>query len=307
MITSAVQSRAGRARSIRRQARVLPWILMAPTAIGIVGVIGYPLLQTIWMSLHTGRGLRLGDWVGLANYLEMITDAGTQAAFGRTVILTVVTVVGSMICALLIALVLSSRLPLMGLLTILVVLPWAMPRVSAAILWKWAFDSQYGVINWLLDLLGLHMFRGFGWFSSGPSTLVVVSVAIIWAKIPFLAIAILAALRSLPEDVVEAARLDGANAFQVLVRIKLPMMRPVLLVLFVLATIQAFQAFDHIYVMTVPPGGPNHSTEILSLLTYLEAFAFMDGGMGSALAMFTFVVLAVVTLFYVRLQRDEVE
>jgi ABC-type sugar transport system permease subunit len=216
-----------------------------------------------------------------------------------------VTVIGSMVAALLIALVLNSGLPGMKLLTVLVVLPWAMPRVSAAILWKWAFDSQYGVVNWLLSSLGLSMFDDYGWFNSGNSALVVVAVAIIWAKIPFLAIAMLAALKSVPGDIVEAARLDGASAFKVLLRIKVPVMRPVIIVLFVLATIQAFQAFDHIYVMTVPPGGPNHSTEILSLLTYLEAFAFLEGGMGSALAMLTFAVLAVVTALYVRLQREE--
>ncbi|WP_046769696.1 carbohydrate ABC transporter permease [Jiangella alkaliphila] len=278
---------------------------MAPAAIGILGVIGYPLVQTVWISLHEGRGLRTGAWVGFDNYVEMFTDPGAQAAFLRTIMLTAVTVVGSMVGALIIALVLNSNLPGMKLLTILVILPWAMPRVSAAILWKWAFDSQYGVVNWVLSKLGLDMFDGFGWFSSGPTALIVVSIAIIWAKIPFLAIALLAALKAVPEDVNEAAKLDGASPFQILTRIKIPIMRPVIMVLFVLATIQAFQAFDHIFVMTVPPGGPNHSTEILSLLTYLEAFAFLDGGMGSALAMLSFSVLAVVTFLYVRMQREE--
>ncbi|GAA4464358.1 carbohydrate ABC transporter permease [Phytohabitans houttuyneae] len=289
----------------RAQLKIIPWLLMAPTMVGIALVIGYPFVRTVWLSLHEGRGLRTGEWVGLHNYIEMVTDGQTQAAFVRTVVLTAVTVIGSMVAALLIALVLNSGLPGMKLLTILVVLPWAMPRVSAAILWKWAFDSQYGVVNWLLSSLGLSMFDGYGWFNSGNSALVVVAVAIIWAKIPFLTIAMLAALKSVPPDIVEAARLDGASAFKVLLRIKVPVMRPVIIVLFVLATIQAFQAFDHIYVMTVPPGGPNHSTEILSLLTYLEAFAFLDGGMGSALAMLTFAVLAIVTALYVRLQREE--
>ncbi|GAA4153700.1 sugar ABC transporter permease [Phytohabitans flavus] len=289
----------------RLQLKIIPWLLMAPTMVGIALVIGYPFVRTIWLSLHEGRGLRTGAWVGLDNYVEMVTDGQTQAAFVRTVVLTAVTVIGSMVASLLIALVLNSGLPGMKLLTILVVLPWAMPRVSAAILWKWAFDSQYGVVNWLLSSLGLGMFDGYGWFNNGTSALFVVAVAIIWAKIPFLTIAMLAALKSVPGDIVEAARLDGASAFKVLLRIKVPVMRPVIVVLFVLATIQAFQAFDHIYVMTVPPGGPNHSTEILSLLTYLEAFAFLDGGMGSALAMLTFAVLAVVTAFYVRLQREE--
>jgi multiple sugar transport system permease protein/N,N'-diacetylchitobiose transport system permease protein len=289
----------------RFQLKIIPWLLMAPTMVGIALVIGYPFVRTVWLSLHEGRGLRTGAWVGLHNYVEMATDAQAQAAFVRTVILTAVTVIGSMVAALLIALVLNSGLPGMKILTILVVLPWAMPRVSAAILWKWAFDSQYGVVNWLLSSLGLSMFDGYGWFNNGTSALIVVAIAIIWAKIPFLAIAMLAALKSVPGDIVEAARLDGASAFKVLLRIKVPVMRPVLIVLFVLATIQAFQAFDHIYVMTVPPGGPNHSTEILSLLTYLEAFAFLEGGMGSALAMLTFAVLAVVTALYVRLQREE--
>ncbi|WP_422771128.1 carbohydrate ABC transporter permease [Plantactinospora sp. WMMC1484] len=289
----------------RAQLRLVPWLLMAPTMLGIVLVIGYPFGQTVWLSLHEGRGLRTGAWVGLQNYVDMFTDGQTQAAFVRTVVLTAVTVIGSMVASLLIALVLNSGLPGMKLLTILVVLPWAMPRVSAAILWKWAFDSQYGVVNWLFSTLGLERFDGYGWFNSGTSALIVVSVAIIWAKIPFLTIALLAALKSVPGDLVEAARLDGASAFKVLLRIKLPVMRPVIVVLFVLATIQAFQAFDHIFVMTVPPGGPNHSTEILSLLTYLEAFAFLDGGMGATLAIATFAVLAVVTALYVRLQRED--
>ncbi|MFC7584738.1 carbohydrate ABC transporter permease [Nonomuraea antimicrobica] len=302
---TAAGSRARRTSSANRRTKLLPWLLMAPTAISVIAVIGYPLVQTVWLSLHEGQGLMTGEWVGLGNYVEMFTTPATQAAFVRTLVLTAVTVGGAMLIAFLTALVLNSGLPGMRLLTVLVVLPWAMPRVSAAILWKWAFDSQYGLVNWVLVALGMDQFEGFSWFSTGPSALVVVSVAIIWAKVPFLAIALLAALRSVPGDLVEAARLDGANAFQTLVRIKLPIMRPVVMVLLILATIQAFQAFDHIFVMTVPPGGPNHSTEIISLLTYLEAFAFLDGGMGSALALLSFVVLALITYVYVRAQREE--
>jgi ABC-type sugar transport system permease subunit len=169
------------------------------------------------------------------------------------------------------------------------------------------FDAQYGTVNWVLNGVGLHQFSGYSWFSNGFSSLVVISAAWIWQSVPFVAIAMLAGLRSNPPEIIEAAQVDGARFWRLVLRVRLPMLRPLLIVLLVMSTIWAFQAFDYFFVMTVPPGGPDHSTEVLSLLTWLNAFSLLQQGKAAAIAVITFVILAVATLVYIRNFREATE
>ena len=216
-------------------------------------------------------------------------------------------VAATMVVGLLVALVLDALHGRGRLLGVIVLLPWAMPRVASGIVWKWMFDAQYGTVNWVLNGVGLHQFSGYSWFNNGFSSLVVISAAWIWQSVPFVAIAMLAGLRSNPAEILEAAQVDGARFWRLVLRVRLPMLRPLLTVLLVMSTIWAFQAFDYFFVMTVPPGGPDHSTEVLSLLTWLNAFSLLQQGKAAAIAVITFVILAVVTLVYVRNFREATE
>jgi ABC-type sugar transport system permease subunit len=285
----------------------LPWLLLLPALLVILGLVAYPIIETIWLSFHAGTNLTTGPLVGVDQYRSLFADPGFRAALVRTVLFSVINVVATMVTGIGVALVLDALGGRGRVLGVIVLLPWAMPRVASGIVWKWMFDAQYGTVNWTLNGLGLHQFSGYSWFNSGFSSLVVISAAWVWQSVPFIAIAMLAGLRSNPPEILEAAQVDGARFWRLLFRVRLPMLRPLLTVLLVMSTIWAFQAFDYFFVMTVPPGGPDHSTEVLSLLTWLNAFSLLQQGKAAAIAVITFVILAVVTLVYVRNFREATE
>jgi len=287
--------------------RFLPWAFLAPLILVILGAVGYPVGRTIWLSFHEGEFFRTGSFVGLQNYREIFGDPYYTAALARTTLFASAVVVATILISLAVALVLDSAPRMARVLSVIVLLPWAMPRVASGIVWKWMFDDQYGVVNWALaDGLGLQTFDGYSWFRTGTPAMVAITVAVVWHSVPFVAVSLFAGLRSTHGEVVEAARVDGANGWQVLRHIRLPMIRPLIVVMTIISTIWAYQSFDHFLVMTTPPGGPNHSTEVLSLLTWLDAFAGLNMGTASAMAVVLFLMLSAVTVIYVRLNREEV-
>jgi ABC-type sugar transport system permease subunit len=295
-------------RWIRRlDSTALPWLLLLPALLVILGLVAYPVVETFWLSFHAGTDLTTGPLVGVDQYRSLFADPDFRAALVRTVLFSVFNVVATMVAGIGVALVLDALGGRGRLLGVIVLLPWAMPRVASGIVWKWMFDAQYGTVNWVLNGVGLHQFSGYSWFNSGFSSLVVISGAWIWQSVPFIAIAMLAGLRSNPVEIIEAAQVDGARFWRLVFRVRLPMLRPLLTVLLVMSTIWAFQAFDYFFVMTVPPGGPDHSTEVLSLLTWLNAFSLLQQGKAAAIAVITFVILAGATLVYVRSFREATE
>ncbi|WP_329086156.1 carbohydrate ABC transporter permease [Streptosporangium sp. NBC_01469] len=296
---------AGRRPRFRFDRHGLPGLLLAPLLVVVIGVVGYPIVRTIWLSFHEGEYLRTGPWNGLANYGELFTDPYFLAALLRTTIFAIVCVGGTLLVSLAVALVLDAGPWMARVVTVIVLLPWAMPRVASGIVWKWIFNDQYGIANWLLVGIGLDQFEGYAWFNSGFTSLVAITIAVVWHSVPFIAISMLAGLRATRGEVLEAARVDGATFTQSLLRVRLPMMKPLLTILGVMSTIFAYQSFDHFVVMTTPPGGPSHSTEVLSLLTWLQAFTVLDQGTAAAMAVVTFVLLAGITAIYVRLTKED--
>jgi ABC-type sugar transport system permease subunit len=285
--------------------RLLPWTFLLPLLAIMVVVVGYPVVRTIWLSFHQGQMLRTGSFVGFDNYRDIFDDPHYTAALVRSSIFAVVVVTTTMLISLAIALVLDAAPRAAKVLAVVVLLPWAMPRVASGIIWKWMFNDQYGVVNWALVKLGFTSFRGYSWFSSGTPAMVAITVAVVWHSVPFVAVSLLAGLRATRGEIVEAARVDGANAWQVLVHVRLPLIRQLLVVMTIISTIWAYQSFDHFLVMTTPPGGPDHSTEVLSLLTWLRAFAELDQGTATAMAVVLFLLLSAVTVIYVRLNRED--
>jgi ABC-type sugar transport system permease subunit len=303
----AVRRKAARRWGRRFDSTTLPWLLLLPALLVILGLVAYPIISTVWLSFHAGTGLGTGPFVGLDHYRSLADDPLFRAALLRTIYFSVFNVAATMLLGLLVALVLDALGGRGRLLGVIVLLPWAMPRVASGIVWKWMFDAQYGTVNWALNAVGLHHFSGYAWFNSGFTSLVVISGAWIWQSVPFIAIALLAGLRSNPQEIIEAARVDGAGYWRQVLRVRLPMLRSLLTVLLVMSTIWAFQAFDYFFVMTVPPGGPDHGTEVLSLLTWLNAFPLLQQGRAAAIAVVTFLILAVATLIYVRSFREATE
>lgn len=287
--------------------RLLPMLLVTPAMLLIFGLVGYPIVRTFWLSFTdadlsalAGGGTSLS---GVDNYAQVLTDPLYRRVFLTTVVFGLACVAGTMVLGVASALLLNQRFRGRMLLSVLVVLPWAMPKVAGATVWEWLFHDQYGVVNWLLVSVGLQSFEGFAWFTSRLPAFTAIGTVVVWQSFPFVALLVLAGLQSVPEDLHDAARIDGASAWQRLRHVTLPLLKPLLLVLTVISTIWDFKIFDQVYVMT--SGGPARSTEVLSITVWREAFTQFEFGLAAALAVAMFAVLLVVTVIYIRLVREE--
>ncbi|MDW5499285.1 sugar ABC transporter permease [Serratia proteamaculans] len=264
----------------RRQA----WVLLAPMLLMMLLLTAWPLGRTLWLSF-TDAAL-VGDgvtpaWVGADNFIYALTDPDFQAALWRTLYFTVVSVAFEGVIGVLVALLLNQKFHGRNFLRVLVILPWALPTIVNATMWRLNFNPDYGSINALLTQLGvIDHYRS--WLGDPASALNAVMLADIWKNYPLITLLTLAALQSIPEDLYEAARLDGASAWRRFRAITLPAILAPLAVALVLRTIDAFKVFDIIYVMT--RGGPMDSTKTLSFFVYQESFSYLRAGSGAAYA-----------------------
>ncbi|MGO4744948.1 carbohydrate ABC transporter permease [Serratia quinivorans] len=264
----------------RRQA----WVLLAPMLLMMLLLTAWPLGRTLWLSL-TDAAL-VGDgvspaWVGADNFIYALTDPDFQAALWRTLYFTLVSVAFEGVIGVLVALLLNQQFHGRNLLRVLVILPWALPTIVNATMWRLNFNPDYGSINALLTQLGvIDHYRS--WLGDPASALNAVMLADIWKNYPLITLLTLAALQSIPDDLYEAARLDGASAWRRFRAITLPAILAPLAVALVLRTIDAFKVFDIIYVMT--RGGPMDSTKTLSFFVYQESFSYLRAGSGAAYA-----------------------
>ena len=294
--------------SRRFETRILPWVLLAPALAVVLGLVLYPVARTVWLSFreaglpYLARGQ--SHFVGLDNYRALVSDPHLRQVMVTTAVFGIACVAATMVLGLAVALLLNQRFRGRSLLAVLVLLPWAVPRVAAGVVWRWMFDDQYGLVNWVLSGLS-HSFAGFSWFNDRLPAFVAIGVVVVWQSFPFVALSLLAGLSSIPAEVREAARMDGAGPFQQLRHVTLPMLRPLLLTLVVISTIWDFKIFDQVYVMT--GGGPARSTELAVITVWREAFARTHLGTGAAMAVALFAVLVAMTLLYSRVSGVEEE
>ncbi|CAI0818918.1 Inner membrane ABC transporter permease protein ycjO [Serratia proteamaculans] len=264
----------------RRQA----WVLLAPMLLMMLLLTAWPLCRTLWLSF-TDAALVGNDitpaWVGADNFIYALTDPDFQAALWRTLYFTLVSVAFEGMIGVLVALLLNQKFHGRNVLRVLVILPWALPTIVNATMWRLNFNPDYGSINALLTQLGvIDHYRS--WLGDPASALNAVMLADIWKNYPLITLLTLAALQSIPDDLYEAARLDGASAWRRFRAITLPAILAPLAVALVLRTIDAFKVFDIIYVMT--RGGPMDSTKTLSFFVYQESFSYLRAGSGAAYA-----------------------
>lgn len=278
----------------RRQA----WVLLTPMLLMMLLLTAWPLGRTLWLSF-TDAAL-VGDgvapaWVGGDNFLYALTDPDFQAALGRTLYFTLVSVAFEGVIGVLVALLLNQKFHGRNLLRVLVILPWALPTIVNATMWRLNFNPDYGSINALLTQLGvIDHYRS--WLGEPASALNAVMLADIWKNYPLITLLTLAALQTIPDDLYEAARLDGASAWRRFRAITLPAFLAPLAVALVLRTIDAFKVFDIIYVMT--RGGPMDSTKTLSFFVYQESFSYLRAGSGAAYAVLMTLLCGVLIALY---------
>jgi len=287
--------------SLQHREQRQAWVLLAPMLIVMGLLTAWPLLRTIWLSFTDaeliGSGGQTG-YVGLDNYLYALTDPDFLASIGRTLYFTVLSVALEGIIGVLVALLLNQKFHGRSVLRVLVILPWALPTIVNAMMWRLNFNPDYGSINALLTQL--HIIDSYrSWLGSPDSALNAVMLADVWKNYPLVTLLVLASMQSIPEDLYEAARLDGASAWRRFRAITFPAIVGALSVALILRTIDAFKIFDIIYVMT--RGGPVDSTKTLSFYVYQESFSYLRAGSGAAYAILMTLMCSVLIAIYMAL------
>ena len=264
----------------------------------VVGVvIGIPLVHAIQLSLYRLESF-VGEpeWVGLANYARVVSEPEFWSAFGNGAVIALASIALQVALGIAIAMVLNETFVGQGLARGIMILPYLLPTVVACLTFEWLLDGSYGYVKSLLANVGLPMVD---WSASrGPATATIVFVSV-WIWTPFVVTCVLAGLQSIPKQLYEAAKVDGAGAWQRFWHVTIPGLRPVLTVVVLLRGIWMFNKFDVVWLLT--RGGPVNSTETLPVLAYRKTFQAFDVGGGAAVATISFLILSAVILVYLRL------
>jgi multiple sugar transport system permease protein len=289
-VGAPTQRRRSRGVPERRLAK----LMVAPSMILIALVAAYPIIYAVWLSLHeySVRQEGLSRWagsLGLRNYQVALESSEWWAAFRHTLIFTVSSVTLELLIGLGMALAMHAAFRGQSLLRTTVLVPWAVLTVVTAVMWRTMFVSPYGFVNTILGTQTV-------WLGSEPQALIVIIIADVWKTAPFMALLILAGLQVIPGEVYEAAEVDGASTWQRFTRITLPLLTPAILVALIFRTLDALRIFDLPYVLTQGQVG----TSTLSTIAQ-ETFATNRiYGLGSAMAVLTFIVVMIVSFSYIR-------
>ncbi len=288
-------------RGVERAETRAAWAMCAPALLAILAVALFPLAWTAWESLHL-HDLRMPwlgrPFVGLDNYREALGEPRFWGALAHTVFFAAVSVALELVLGLLLALGLHRSFAGRGLARTVALLPWALPTVVAALVWRFLFEGPSGGANALLVGLGV-VDEAPVWFSDARLAWLPIILADVWKTTPFVALLLLAGLQNVDEELVEAARVDGASSWQLLRHVTLPLLRPALVVALVFRTLDALRVFDLIYVLT--GGGPGTATEPLAVYTFQSLLQDLRFGFGSALSMLLFLVTFALAWVYIRL------
>jgi multiple sugar transport system permease protein len=269
----------------------LPFVIPAMILLAFVTV--YPVLYVLYLSLQR-RLLIFGisRFCGLDNYLFLLSDGRFFNALKNTVYFTTLSVSLELLLGLSIALLLNRDFAAKGLVRAVVLVPWAIPTVVSARMWEWIYNTDFGILNYILG-------QRINWLGN-PDWAMHAAIAMdVWKTTPFVVILLLAGLQVIPRDLYQAGRVDGAGSWQIFRRVTLPLLKPVILVVLIFRTLDAFRIFDAIYVLT--GGGPANTTETLSIYAYKVLFQTLQFGYGSALAVVVFLCVGSVSVVYVRI------
>ncbi|HVM82829.1 MAG TPA: sugar ABC transporter permease [Candidatus Binatia bacterium] len=290
-------------RAQRRE--VEGWALMLPVLAVMAVVTLYPLMRTVWLSF-TDAELPVGEtvpqWVGIENYNYVITDPDFLDALLRTLHFTLASVAVELVLGILVGLLLNQPFRGRALVRSIVILPWALPTIVNGMLWRLSFNPDYGAVNAMLTQLHIiDQYRS--WLGDPDIVMDMVILADVWKNYAIVALVVLAALQTIPSDLYEAMRIDGAGAWSRFWNLTVPGILGPLTVVMVLRLIDCFRVFDIIYVMT--RGGPADATKTLSFFVYQESFAFLRAGSGASYAVICAIMSAILIAIYISLLKRQ--
>jgi multiple sugar transport system permease protein len=274
--------------------------LLAPAVLVLLVFIAAPITQSIILSFHriiVGLPQLQNPFIGLENYQELLHDPVAKHSFWVTMVFVSVTTLSELCLGLLLALLINHRFPGRGSLRACVLVPWAIPTVVSAQMWRYLLNDSYGLVNY--TIFGGEVSHYIAWLAKPGTALFAIILADVWKTTSFAALLILAGLQIIPDELYQAAKIDGASIWRRFRHITWPLIRPALLVALLFRTIDAFRVFDLAFVMT--QGGPADATNVLQLYGYKKMFVEGWMGYGSAISVGVFVIVLILAVLYVRL------
>jgi multiple sugar transport system permease protein len=283
----------------RVEEAVTGYLFVLPDLLGLLVFVVGPMLYALYISLNRWSGFTTPTFIGLENYIDMASDPRFWASLRRTFLWTLGLVPTVYVFSLALALLVNRNPRGSTLFRTVYFMPVAMSLVVAAIVWRFIFEPTYGFLNYVLGLFGI---EGLLWLGSRDTAMISVLIVTVWKSAGYFMIILLAGIQDIPNDFIEAARIDGANSRQIFQRIIMPLLRPTSLFVIIILLINSLQAFDQIYVMT--RGGPAYATDTLLMYVYEEAFRFWNFGYSAAMSFVLFLLILVITVFQLRFFRD---
>ena len=279
------------------------YLLIAPAVLAILLLSVYPLLQGIWISflnydMTKTNTSDFGTFAGIKNYLVVFANSKYRNAVANSVLWTLINIVAQLVLAMVVALVLNEKLKGRGVFRTMALLPWAIPAAISALTFSALYDTKIGVFNAILIRLGV-LKEGYSFLGNVPTAMPAVIVANVWKSTPFLMIFIIAALQGVSYDMYESGAIDGAGKWKRFLYITLPNIKEPMAVAVILNLISIFNNFNAIWLLT--QGGPLDSTEIMYTYAYRQAFVDHKFGYAAATSVVIFIVIAVLTMIYVRM------
>ena len=289
-----------RRRFSKRRARA-GRMFVAPNLTAVAVFMLFPLGFSLYMSVQNWDLFRPAKFVGLANYRSLFADDPLfEIALRNTVVYTVGTVVPTVFISLAVAGVLNRKIKGINIFRTIIFLPLAVSSVVMAVVWQFVFNTNNGLLNIMLGWIGLGPVP---WLNDPKWAMLSLCTVSVWRSVPFATVILLAAMQGVPDNLYEAAKLDGAGEVRQFVSITVPLIRAAVSFVVVISIIHAFQAFDLVYVLTGGNGGPETATYVLGIMLFQHAFSFLEFGYASALAWVIFAILLVLTVVQLRLGR----
>lgn len=301
---AAISTKPGRSQvwqQKRTKHALMAYLFITPSFLGVLVFIAFPVLFALYMSLQQWDGITTPQFIGLENYISLFKDPIFWVTFRNTIVYTIVTVPVGTLISMGVAQLLNQRVTGLALFRTVMFIPVVTSGLAIAVIWKWIYDYDNGLINDTLTLLHLPQVP---WLSDPNWALIALCIIGIWQGFGFTTILILAAIQNVPESLQEASAIDGATAWRRFWQITVPLIAPTLLFVTIISFISSFQVFAQIYYLT--NGGPDYGTSVLTFLVFQRAFTQNRFGEAAALSYVMFAVIFAVTMLQMRLSRNSV-
>jgi trehalose/maltose transport system permease protein len=278
------------------------WLFILPTLLVLCVVAGWPLLRTIWFSFTDASLSSLGEreFVGFDNFLFLLQDEDWWQSVSNTFVFAIASVTLETIFGLGIALLLHANFKGRSWVRTAVLIPWAIPTIVSAQMWRWMFNDIYGIVNTILMKVGL-IANPLAWTADPSLSMATVIIVDVWKTTPFMALLILAGLQMLPQECFEAAKVDGIHPLRVFWRVTLPLLKPTILVAVIFRTLDALRVFDLFYILT----SGSADTMSMSVFARQQLFDFQSVGLGSAASTLLFLMIGLTTIFFLKIGRSK--